>query len=521
MAGTMPLAAVDPLAGADVLGEPSVYWERPLARGGDGGLGRAGHGGRAARSRPRRAARRELSAPDSVRWLGEAARVAARALVRRHALRRGGSRDCGLGGVPASGAGRCRRLLVWRDGRAWRLAAFAPEGAGRRGRGALAAGSGVGACSRTRYRHARRARRRCGSPRRAPGLRGRGWSARWRRSRRAASRRWCWRGRWRSRAERSLRSSWTVLAAAARAEPALRHLPASGRRTARPSWAPRPETLCRVEGRPAGDGGAGRLRAARAGRSGWAAATRIGASTTRWCATSSRRSRPLSAERGRRTPSPRCSPSKQRGAPAHRHPRASCARGWGRREVVGGAAPDAGGGRHPARARAGASSRSTRRWTAAGTPGPVGWVGPTRAHLVVALRSALVRGPRPGSSWARGSCAGSTAEARVARDGDEEPGHAARARRRTMSDANLNQLWARALVEELVRGGVRHAVVCPGSRSSPLALAVRAGGGAAHLVRHRRAQRGLLRARPRQAVAARRWCWWPRAGRPARTSTRR
>ncbi|WP_257458827.1 2-succinyl-5-enolpyruvyl-6-hydroxy-3-cyclohexene-1-carboxylic-acid synthase [Archangium lipolyticum] len=40
-----------------------------------------------------------------------------------------------------------------------------------------------------------------------------------------------------------------------------------------------------------------------------------------------------------------------------------------------------------------------------------------------------------------------------------------------MSDANLNQLWARAVLEELVRGGVRHAVVCPGSRSSPLALA--------------------------------------------------
>ncbi|WNG17073.1 2-succinyl-5-enolpyruvyl-6-hydroxy-3-cyclohexene-1-carboxylic-acid synthase [Cystobacter fuscus] len=40
-----------------------------------------------------------------------------------------------------------------------------------------------------------------------------------------------------------------------------------------------------------------------------------------------------------------------------------------------------------------------------------------------------------------------------------------------MFDAHVNQLWARALVEELVRGGVRHAVVCPGSRSSPLAHA--------------------------------------------------
>ncbi len=37
--------------------------------------------------------------------------------------------------------------------------------------------------------------------------------------------------------------------------------------------------------------------------------------------------------------------------------------------------------------------------------------------------------------------------------------------------ASLNTLWARALVEELVRGGVRYAVVAPGSRSAPLALA--------------------------------------------------
>jgi 2-succinyl-5-enolpyruvyl-6-hydroxy-3-cyclohexene-1-carboxylate synthase len=37
--------------------------------------------------------------------------------------------------------------------------------------------------------------------------------------------------------------------------------------------------------------------------------------------------------------------------------------------------------------------------------------------------------------------------------------------------ANLNAAWARALIEELCRAGVRHAVVCPGSRSAPLALA--------------------------------------------------
>ena len=40
-----------------------------------------------------------------------------------------------------------------------------------------------------------------------------------------------------------------------------------------------------------------------------------------------------------------------------------------------------------------------------------------------------------------------------------------------MAYANLNQLWAHALVAELQAGGISGAVICPGSRSAPLALA--------------------------------------------------
>jgi len=41
-----------------------------------------------------------------------------------------------------------------------------------------------------------------------------------------------------------------------------------------------------------------------------------------------------------------------------------------------------------------------------------------------------------------------------------------------LADANLNELWARAFVEQLYQAGLRQAVISPGSRSGPLALAL-------------------------------------------------
>lgn len=127
VAGMMSLAAVDPLAGAEVLGEPSVYWERPLAREAMAGWGEAAavEAGSAARAQ---SVLRELSVLDSVRWLGEAPSALPGPWF-------GGMRFSAAGGDEGWGAfgfGRWTlpEVMVWREGPGLRVAAFVPEGPG-------------------------------------------------------------------------------------------------------------------------------------------------------------------------------------------------------------------------------------------------------------------------------------------------------------------------------------------------------------------------------------------------------
>ena len=149
MAGVMPLAAVDPLAGAEVLGEPSVYWERPIAREAVAGWGEAAavEAGSAARAQ---AVLKELSAPALVRWLGEPPGALTGPWF-------GGMRFSATGGDAGwapFGFGRWTlpEVLVWREGTGLAAAAFAPEGPGAEDvvRSRLAR---VGAAFPAGYRH--------------------------------------------------------------------------------------------------------------------------------------------------------------------------------------------------------------------------------------------------------------------------------------------------------------------------------------------------------------------------------
>ncbi|WNG36583.1 isochorismate synthase [Archangium minus] len=149
VAGMISLAAVDPLAGAEVLGEPSVYWERPLAREAMAGWGEA------ASVEAESAAQvltvlKALSAPDSVRWLGASPTALPGPWF-------GGMRFSqvgGDGGWGPFGFGRWTlpEVVVWREGTGVAAAAFAPEGPGAEDvvRSLLAR---VGAAFPTGYRH--------------------------------------------------------------------------------------------------------------------------------------------------------------------------------------------------------------------------------------------------------------------------------------------------------------------------------------------------------------------------------
>lgn len=128
VAGWLPLQAVDPLAGADALGEPGVYWERPSAQEAVAGWGEAGQvevGNAAAVSE----VLEELTGQVRVRWLGEAPRNMPGPWF-------GGLRftahGAGQGEWAAFGLGRwvLPEVLVWREGYHVVVAAFAPEGPG-------------------------------------------------------------------------------------------------------------------------------------------------------------------------------------------------------------------------------------------------------------------------------------------------------------------------------------------------------------------------------------------------------
>lgn len=121
------LAAVDPLAGAELLGEPSVYWDYPPAQEVVAGWGEAGaleaHSAQEAQEILQR-----LSSASTVRWLDEVPACLPGPWFggRRFTAE---ARDAGWG---AFGFGRWTlpERLVWREGDRLAAAVFVPQGPG-------------------------------------------------------------------------------------------------------------------------------------------------------------------------------------------------------------------------------------------------------------------------------------------------------------------------------------------------------------------------------------------------------
>ncbi|MBF5043962.1 isochorismate synthase [Aggregicoccus sp. 17bor-14] len=133
VAGTLSLPAVDPLAGADVLGLPSVYWERPLAQEAAAGWGEAAAVGADDAAGALRVLE-ALASDGAVRWLGGAAEAMPGPWFggMRFAASQGPDYAGGALGWDSFGHGRwvLPELLVWRVEGGLRAAAFAPEDAG-------------------------------------------------------------------------------------------------------------------------------------------------------------------------------------------------------------------------------------------------------------------------------------------------------------------------------------------------------------------------------------------------------
>ena len=135
VAGTLSLPAVDPLAGADVLGLPSVYWERPLAREAAAGWGEAAAAG-AVDAAGAAQLLEALGTGPRLRWLDDAPAGLPGPWF-------GGMRFAAGAPSAAAGAGAALsweafgharwvlpELLVWREGAGLRVAAFAAEDGG-------------------------------------------------------------------------------------------------------------------------------------------------------------------------------------------------------------------------------------------------------------------------------------------------------------------------------------------------------------------------------------------------------